>query len=281
MTFEDLGFKLFKDPDLNYPLVAGDITVSLNSVNQQEQTITVYFGAWDDFDPATQKYTRKKITLAPDDTLLWTLVKYVDDGQGNTIEVPSIEFVKDVKVTAPDKEDLFEVHPLNPIGNFYYLDSQNYKVSEEGDGIFWCNFNVGDYKFGWSTSTNEEAGFFRAAKRDPDNPDNEIIMTRRDVYGDDDPHPDRFMLWKNGDRIPHGWYIKDFWAYTYTDDDSDNVQANDIVPRLKTLQSGVGNALKMDITFYIPPSYTGTSQDIQFSIKIFGPKNALVERIEI
>jgi hypothetical protein len=281
MALTDYGFKLFKDPDLNYELVAGDIKIALNSVNQQEQTVTFYLGGWDDYDPATQKYTRTKITLAEGDTLLWTLVRPTDDGNGNIVYKPFTEFVKSVKVTAPDEEDLTEIHPQNPVGNFYYNNEEDYHLSQDGDDVFWCNFNVGEYKFGWSTSTNEEAGFFRAAKRDPDDPTKEIIMTRRDIYGDGDPHPDRFMLWKNGDRIPHGWYIKDFWAYTYPNDDNDDVQANDIVPRLKSFSTGVANAIRFDVTFYIPPNYTGSTQDLQFYFKILDIKNALVERNQI
>ena len=277
----EFGFKLYKDPDLIYELVAGDLKVSINSVNAQEQTVTFYLGGIDDYDPATRKYKRKKLTLAPGDTMLWSLVKRVDDGTGNLIDVPAVEFVKSVKVTAPDEEDLTELTPNNPIGNFYYRGENDYKLSQPGDDIFWCNFNVGEYKFGWSTSTNEEAGFFRAAKRDPNDPSHEIIMTRRDVYGDSDPHPDRYMLWSHGDRIPHGWYIKDFWAYTYPNEDNDEVQANDIIPRLKSLSTGPANAIRFDITFYLPPNYSGEIQDIQFYVKIFGLKNVLLEEIEI
>jgi len=281
MSLRDYGFKLFKDPDLNYELVAGDIKVALNSVNQQEQTVTFYLGGWDDYDPATQKYTRTKITLANKDTLLWTLVKPIDDGKGGVVYQPFIKFVKSVKVTSNDEEDLDEILPQNPVGNFYYNDSSDNKLSTEGDDVFWCNFNVGDYKYGWSTSTNEDAGFFRAAKRDSNDVTKEIIMTRKDVYGDNDPHPNRYMLWSNGDRIPHGWYIKDYWAYTYPDEKDDNIQANDIVPRLKSMSTGVANAIRFDVTFYIPPSYTGSTQDLQFYFKILDIKNALVEKAQI
>jgi len=279
---ERFGFKLFKDPDLNYELVAGDVKIALNSVNQQEQTVTVYFGAWDQYDPAKQKSIRTKLTLSPNDTLLWTLVRLVDDGDGGLKEIPAVEFVKSVKVTAPDEEDLISLKPNNHVANFYYNSSDDdKKLSEEGDDVIWGFFNVGEYKFGWSTSTNVEAGYFRAAKRDDDDSSKEIIMTRRDVYGDDDDHPDRFMLWSHGDRLPHGWYIKDFWAYTYPNDDDDETQANDIIPRLKTISTGVGNAVRFDVTFYIPENYTGDSQDLSFKFKILGLQNVLVEQNEI
>jgi len=278
---ERFGFKLFKDPDLNYELVAGDVKIALNSVNQQEQTVTVYFGAWDQYDPAKQKSIRTKLTLSPNDTLLWTLVRLVDDGDGGLKEIPAVEFVKSVKVTAPDEEDLISLNPNNHVANFYYNDDDDKKLSEDGDDVIWGFFNVGEYKFGWSTSTNVEAGYFRAAKRDDDDSSKEIIMTRRDVYGDDDDHPDRFMLWSHGDRLPHGWYIKDFWAYTYPNDDDDETQANDIIPKLKTISTGVGNAIRFDVTFYIPENYTGDSQDLSFKFKILGLQNVLVEQNEI
>ena len=278
---ERFGFKLFKDPDLNYELVAGDVKIALNSVNQQEQTVTVYFGAWDQYDPAKQKSIRTKLTLSPNDTLLWTLVRLVDDGDGGLKEIPAVEFVKSVKVTAPDEEDLISLNPNNHVANFFYIDDDNKKLSDDGDDVIWGFFNVGEYKFGWSTSTNVEAGYFRAAKRDDDDSSKEIIMTRKDVYGDDDDHPDRFMLWSHGDRLPHGWYIKDFWAYTYPNDDDDDTQANDIIPRLKTISTGVGNAIRFDVTFYIPENYTGDSQDLSFKFKILGLQNVLVEQNEI
>ena len=94
-----LGFKLFKDPDLNYELVAGDLKIALNSISQQSQSVTVYFGAWDEYDPATKKFTRTKITLGGNDTFLWTLVRLVDDGQGGTVEEQAVEFVSNVSVT--------------------------------------------------------------------------------------------------------------------------------------------------------------------------------------
>ena len=278
---KEFGFKLYKDPDLNYELVAGDLKVALNSVNKQQQIVTVYLGGIDDYDPATQKYIRTKLTLQDNDTLLWTLIKMADDGNGNQIEVPAVDFVKSVKVTGTNEDDVTELHPNNVVANFYYIDEDHKKLSTNDDNILWSNFNVGEYKYGWSTSTNEDAGHFRLAKRDPDDASKEIIMTRRDVYGDDDAHPDRFMLWSHGDKIPSGWYVKDFWAYTYVSDDNDDVKANDIIPRLRSMSTGVGNATRFDITFYIPANYTGSTQDIQFYFKIYGLKNVLVEKIDI
>jgi len=75
--------------------------------------------------------------------------------------------------------------------------------------------------------------------------------------------------------------VKDFWAYTYPNEDNDDVQANDIIPRLRTLQSGVGNKIRMDITFKIPDGYTGSGQDFNFMLKIFGLKNVLAEKVEL
>jgi len=277
-----LGFKLFRDPDLNYELVAGDLKIALNSISQQQQTVTVYFGAWDAYDPATKKYTRTKITLGENDTLLWTLVRLVDDGQGGTREEQAVEFVDSVAVTAPDEDDVIELSPNNPVANFYYNDDTDKRITTVDDYIMYSNFNVGEFKFGWSTSTNAEAGGFRIAKRDPNDPANEIIMTRKDRYGSSVTHPDRYTTFNHGDSLPtDGWYVKDFWAYTYPNEDDDEVQANDIIPRLRTLQSGVGNKLRIDITFKIPDGYTGSGQDFNFMLKIFGLKNVLAEKVEL
>jgi len=277
-----LGFKLFKDPDLNYELVAGDLKIALNSISQQQQTVTVYFGAWDAYDPATKKYTRTKITLGDNDTLLWTLVRLVDDGQGGTREEQAVEFVDSVAVTAPDEDDVIELNPNNPVANFYYNDETDKRITTVDDYVMYCNFNIGEFKFGWSTSTNAEAGGFRIAKRDPNDPANEIIMTRKDRYGSSITHPDRYTTFNHGDSLPtDGWYVKDFWAYTYPNEDNDDVQANDIIPRLRTLQSGVGNKIRMDITFKIPDGYTGSGQDFNFMLKIFGLKNVLAEKVEL
>lgn len=277
-----LGFKLFKDPDLNYTLVAGDLKIALNSISAQEQTVTVYFGAWDDYDPATKTYTRTKITLGDNDTLLWTLIRLVDDGQGGQIEEEAVEFVGEVAVTAPDEDNVISLAPNNHIANFYYTSDLDKKLSTVDDNILYCNFNVGEYQAGWSTSTNAEAGGFRLAKRDDNDSSVEIIMTREMRYGSGISHPDRFTTFNHGEDIPtDGWYVKDFWAYTYPNENDDTTQANDIIPRLRTLQSGVANALRMDITFRIPTGYVGSSQDFNFMMKILGLKNVLAEKVDL
>jgi hypothetical protein len=279
---ESLGFKLFKDPDLIFPLVAGDLKIALNAISQREQMVTVYFGAWDSYDASTKSYKRTKVTLGENDTLLWTLVRLVDDGTGNTVEEQAVEFVGSVAVTAPDEDNIIELNPNNPVANFYYKDSSDYKVTTVDEHTLWCNFNIGEYKFGWSTSTNEAAGGFRLAKRDPNDPANEIIMTREMRYGNGIDHPDRYTTFSHGDDLPtDGWYVKDFWAYTYPNGDNDDVQENDIIPRLRTLQSGVANAIRIDILFRIPDGYTGTGQDFSFRLKVFGLKNVLVETVEL
>ena len=281
-TFETLGFKLFKDQDLNYPLAAGDIKVALDNISNREQTFTLYFGAWDEYDAATRKYTRTKITFGENDTLLWTLVRMIDDGTGNMVEQQAVEFVSAVFVTAPDEDDVTELSPNNPVANFYYNSETDNRVTTVDDHTLWCNFNVGEYKHGWSTSTNVEAGGFRLAKRDPNDPNVEIIMTREMRYGTGVSHPDRYTTFNHGDDLPtDGWYVKDFWAYTYPNEDNDDVLANDIIPRLRTLQSGVPNALRISITFRIPDGYTGSAQDFSFMFKILGLKNVLVEKIEL
>lgn len=277
-----LGFKLFKDPDLNYELVAGDLKIALNSISQQQQTVTVYFGAWDSYDPATKTYTRTKITLGDNDTMLWTLVRLVDDGQGGTIEEQAVEFVDSVSVTSPDEDNVIELAPNNPVANFYYKDDIDKNITTIDDHTLYCNFNIGEFQYGWSTSTNAEAGGFRLAKRDPGDPQNEIIMTREMRYGTGVSHPDRFTTFDHGDDLPSdGWYVKDYWAYTYPNDNNDDVQSNDVIPRMRTLQSGVANRVRIDITFKIPDGYTGSGQDFNFMMKILGLKNVLAEKVEL
>ncbi len=277
-----LGFKLFKDPDLNYELVAGDLKIALNSISQQTQTVTVYFGAWDDYDPALKKYTRTKITLGENDTFLWTLVRMVDDGQGGQIEEQAVNFVSDVSVISPDEDDVTDLNPNNNIANFYYVDGTDNHTSTTNDHTLQANFNIGEFKYGWSTAGNVTAGAYRLAKRDPMDINNEIIMTREIFYGGHPTHEDRFMLFNHGDDIPaDDWYVKDFWAYTYPNANDDVTQANDIIPRMKTLQSGVANKVRMDITFGIPSGYTGSNQDFNFRLKVFGLKNVLVEKVEL
>ncbi len=277
-----LGFKLFKDPDLNYELVAGDLKIALNSISQQEQSVAVYFGAWDEYDPATKKFTRTKITLGENDTFLWTLVRNVDDGQGGTVEEQAVEFVSSIAITAPDEDNVIELDPNNSIANFFYVDENVKNVTSTEEHTLYCNFNIGEFKYGWSTSSNVEAGGFRLAKRDPGDPANEIIMTREMRYGTGVAHGDRFTTYDHGDDLPiDDWYVKDFWAYTYIEEETDDTLANDIIPRMMTLQSGVPNKIRMDVTFKIPDGYTGSNQDFNFMLKVFGLKNVLVEKIEL
>ncbi len=277
-----LGFKLFKDPDLNYELVAGDLKIALNSISAKTTQVTAYFGAWDAFDPATKKFTRTKLTLGENDTFLWTLVRLVDDGQGGTVEEQAVEFVSEVSITSPDEDNVIELLPNRPIGNFYYKDDSDKNVTDGDNHTLYSNFNTGEFKFGWSTSSNVDAGKFRVAKRDPGDPANEIIMTREMRYGSGIDHPDRFALYDHGEDLPiDSWYIKDFWAYTYPNEENDDVLANDIIPRMITLQSGVPNKVRFDITFAIPTGYSGSGQDFNFMLKVFGLHNVLVEKIEL
>ena len=279
---QSLGFKLFKDPDLNYELVSGDLKIALNTRNQPSQTLAIYLGAWDEYDPATQKYTRTKLTLGDNDTMLWTLVRLVDDGQGGTNEELAVEFVKEVGVIVPDEDDVSELEPNNPVANFYYTSSADYVLSTATANILYGYFNVGEYKFGWSTSTNIEAGGYRLAKRDPGDETNELVMTRKDVYGvTGTAMDDRFMTYDHGDIIPDGWYVKDFWAYTYDDEATNEVTSNDIIPRMRTLQSGIPNAVRLDVTLEIPAGYTGGGQDFNFLFKVFGLQNVLIEKVEL
>ena len=279
---QSLGFKLFKDPDLNYELVSGDLKVALNTRNQPSQTLTVYLGAWDEYDPATQKYTRTKLTLGDNDTMLWTLVRLIDNGQGGTMEQLAVEFVKAVAVTVPDEDDVSDLIPNNHVANFFYTSEADKNLSSGGDNILYGYFNVGEYKYGWSTSTNVEAGGFRLAKRDPADIANEIIMTRKDVYGVVGTHmDDRFMTYNHGDVIPAGWYVKDFWAYTYADPDNNDTTSNDVIPRLRTLQSGIPNKVRLDVTLEIPAGYTGGGQDFNFMFRVYGLKNVLIEKVEL
>ncbi len=278
-----LGFKLFKDPDLNYELVAGDLKIALNSISAQEEQVTAYFGAWDGYDPATKKFTRTKITLGENDTFLWTLVRLVDDGQGGTIEEQAVEFVSSVAITAPDEDNVIEISPNNNVANFYYNSELDKNLVDGDNHTLWGNFNIGEFKYGWSTSSNAGAGNFRLAKRDPGDPANEILMTREMRYGSGVSFPDRFALYDHGDDLPVSgdWYVKDFWAYTYPNTEDDDTLANDVIPRMRTLQSGVPNKVRFDITFAIPPGYTGSGQDFNFMLKVFGLKNVLVEKIEL
>ena len=277
-----LGFKIFKDPDLSYEMAAGDAKIALNSISQKEQTITVYLGAWDDYDAATRKHTRKKITLEETDTLLWTLIRLVDDGQGGTVEVPAVDYVKEVSVTAPDEDNVITLSPNNPVANFFYVSEANKALTSADNYILWGTFNVGSFKHGWSTATNAEAGGFRLAKRDPNDVANEIIMTREMRYGSGVTHADRFTTYDQGDQLPtDGWYVKDFWAYTYPNEDNDDLQENDIIPRIRTIQSGIPNAIRMDITFSLPDGATGTSVDFNYMLKTLPLKNLLYDEIEL
>jgi hypothetical protein len=277
-----LGFKLFKDPDLTYELAAGDAKVALNSISQREQVITVYFGAWDEYDAATKRFTRKKITLQENDTFQWTLVREVDDGQGGTIEVPAVDLVKEVSVTCPDEDNVIELSPNNPVANFYYVSESDKKVTAVEDYTLWGNFNVGSFKHGWSTATNAEAGGFRLAKRDLNDPAVEIIMTREMRYGSGVTHGDRFTTYNQGDELPtDGWYVKDFWAYTYPNEENDDLQENDIIPRARTIQSGIANKIRIDITFALPEGASGTGLDFNYILLALPIKNSLYDRIEI
>lgn len=279
---DTLGFKLFKDPDLTYELAAGDAKVALNSISQKEQTITVYFGAWDEYDAATKKFTRKKITLEENDTFLWTLIREIDDGQGGTVEVPAVDYVKEVSVTAPDEDNVIELSPNNPVSNFYYKSNTNKNLTSTENYTLWGNFNVGSFKHGWSTATNAEAGGFRLAKRDPNDPANEIIMTREMRYGSSVTHPDRFTTFNHGDELPtDGWYTKDFWAYTYPNDDNDDLQSNDVIPRIRTIQSGVANKIRMDITFALPEGASGTGVDFNYILYALPIENSLYDQIQL
>jgi hypothetical protein len=277
-----LGFKLFKDPDLTYELAAGDAKVALNSISQREQTITVYFGAWDEYDAATKRFTRKKITLQENDSFLWTLVREVDDGQGGTIEVPAVDLVKEVSVTCPDEDNVIELSPNNPVANFYYVSETDKKITSVEDYTLWGMFNVGSFKHGWSTATNAEAGGFRLAKRDPNDPAVEIIMTRTMRYGSGVTHGDRFTTYNQGDELPtDGWYVKDFWAYTYPNDENDDLQSNDIIPRARTIQSGIANKIRIDITFALPDGASGTGLDFNYILLALPIKNSLYDRIDL
>lgn len=279
---KQLGFKLFKDPDLSYELAAGDATVALNSISNKEQLVTVYFGAWDDYDPATSKYTRKKISLQENDTFMFTFVREVEDGQGGFEHVPALEFVKSISVTSPDEDNVIELSPNNPVANFFYVSEDNKNTTTIDDNILWGMFNCGEHKYGWSTSTNEEAGGFRLAKRDPNNPNNEIIMTREMRYGAGVSHPDRYTTFNHGEELPtDNWYVKDFWAYTYPNDDNDDLQENDVIPRIRTIQSGVPNKIRIDIVFGLPEGDSGAEVDMNYILKTLPVKNALLEKIVI
>jgi len=277
-----LGFKLFKDPDLNYELAAGDAKVALNSISQREQTITLYLGAWDDYDAATRKHTRKKITFEESDTLLWTLVREVDDGQGGVVTVPAVDYVKAVSVTAPDEDNVIELSPNNKVANFYYNNDADKHLTSSEEYTLWGMFGVGEFKHGWSTATNVEAGGFRLAKRDPNDPANEIIMTREMRYGSGATFPDRFTTFNHGDDLPtDGWYVKDFWAYTYPNEDDDDLQSNDVIPRLRTLQSGIPNRIRIDITFALPDGASGTGVDFNYMLETLPIRDSLYDTFEL
>ena len=279
---QNLGFKLFKDPDLIYELAAGDMKIALNSISQKEQTITIYIGAWDDYDSATKTFTRKKITLEESDTLLWTIIREVDDGQGGTNDVPAVDLIKSVSVTAPDEDNVVALSPNTPVANFYYKSNTDKKLTSTDDYILWGMFNVGEFKFGWSTATNAEAGGFRLAKRDPNDPAQEIVMTREMRYGSGTVNPDRFTTFNQGESLPtDGWYVKDFWANTYPNDDNDDLQENDVIPRLRTLQSGTENRIRLDITFALPSGGTGTGVDFNYILTTSKLENALYEEIAV
>jgi len=281
-SMSSLGFGVYKDPDLNYLLAAGDIKVALNSISQQSQSFTFYFGALDAYDAATKTFTRKRITFGENDSLLWTFVRLIDDGQGGTIEVPAVDFVSNVSVTAPDEDNVIALAPNNPVANFYYNSETDKKLTTVDDYKLVGMFNVGEHKFGWSTSTNAEAGGFRLAKRDPNDPANEIIMTREMRYGSGASNKDRYTTFNHGDTLPtDGWYVKDFWAYTYPNADNDDTQENDIIPRLRTLQSGEANALRFDVTFSLPSGSGGVGQDYSYMFKTLPIRNALYEEVQI
>ena len=271
---QSFGFKLFHDAGLQYPVSQGTATITLSQVDTGNSIKTFYFGSIDDYDNTNNSYIRKKITYGAEDSFLWQVMRNVDDGAGGTTLVHANEFIKSVAVTAPDEQNLIELNPDAPVANFFYVSDANFKLSTTGDSVLKCNFGVGEYKFGWSTSTNTEAGGFRLAKRDSGNTANEIIMTRESVYGATDPHKDRFMLYQNGDAIPTGWYVKDFWSYTYPNAGDDVTQSNDVIAKLNTLESGVANALRFDIEFYLPEGYSGGTEDIVFVFGALGTARA-------
>jgi len=271
---QSFGFGLYHDAGLQYPVSQGSATITLSQVDTGNSLKTFYFGAIDDYDNMNNSYIRKKITYAQDDTLLWQIMRYVDDGSGGQKLVHANEFVKNVAVTAPDEQNLIEISPDAPVANFYYKSDDDKHLSTSSDNILQCNYGVGEYKSGWSTSTNAAAGGFRLAKRDENNTANEIIMTREDVYGSSDEHKDRFMIYQNLDAIPEGWYVKDFWAYTYPNADDDQTQANDIIAKLNSLESGVANALRFDVEFHLPAGYSGGTEDIVFIFGALGTSRA-------
>lgn len=271
---QSFGFKLFHDAGLQYPVSQGTATITLSQVDTGNSVKTFYFGAIDDYDNQSNSYIRKKITYGPEDTMLWQIMRNVDDGAGGTKLVHANEFIKSVAVTAPDEQNVTILNPDAPIANFFYKDATNNYLSTSADSIIQSNYGVGEYKFGWSTSTNVEAGGFRLAKRDPADQANEIIMTREVVYGSGDPHKDRFITYQNGDAIPSGWYVKDFWAYTYPNVNDDTVQENDVIAKLNSLESGVANALRFDIEFFLPPGYNGGTEDIPFIFGALGTARA-------
>jgi hypothetical protein len=190
--------------------------------------------------------------------------------------------VKEVNVTCPDEDNVIELSPNNPVANFYYVSEADKKVTAVEDYTLWGNFNVGSFKHGWSTATNAEAGGFRLAKRDPNDPAVEIIMTREMRYGSGVTHSDRFTTYAQGDELPtDGWYVKDFWAYTYPNEENDDLQENDIIPRARTIQSGIANKIRIDITFALPEGASGTGLDFNYILLALPIKNSLYDRIEL
>ncbi|MDF1879543.1 hypothetical protein JHD46_07835 [Sulfurimonas sp. SAG-AH-194-C20] len=261
------GFKFFSDPDLNYALSAGDIKVSLNEIQNSEQTITFYFGAWDDYDSSTQTFTRKILTFGDKNTLLWGFYRLLDDGQGGTISKIDNSLVKEVAVTAPFETNVTEIAPATNIANFFYNDASDKHITSTTDYTLNVLFGCGEHKYGWSSATNVEAGGFRLAKRDPNNVANEIIMTREMRYGSAINNKDRYTTFNAGDALPtDGWYVKDFWAYTYPNEVNDDTVANDVISKLEQIKSGVPNAIRFDVTFALPTGNSDVEIDFAFTI---------------
>ena len=261
------GFRFFSDPDLNYPISAGDIKVSINEIQNATQQVTFYLGAWDDFDSSTQKFTRKVLTLGSQNTLLWGLYILLDDGQGGTIRKIKNDVVQSVAVTAPHEINVSEIAPSANIANFYYNNETDKHITSTVDHTLNVLFGCGEHKFGWSSATNTEAGGFRLAKRDPNDPANEIIMTREMRYGSAIDHPNRYTVFEPKDSLPtDGWYVKDFWAYTYPNETNDDTLANDVISKITKIESGVANAIRFDIVFALPEG--GAETELDFALTI-------------
>lgn len=262
------GFKFFSDPDLNYPISAGDIKVSINEIQNATQQVTFYLGAWDDFDSSTQKYTRKVLTLGATNTLLWGLYLLLDDGMGGTTMQLKNDVVQSVSVTAPNEVNVAEIEPAANIANFYYNSETDKHVTSTTDYNLAVRFGCGEHKYGWSSATNTEAGGFRLAKRDPANPANEIVMTREMRYGSSIDHPDRYTVFEPLDDLPtDGWYVKDFWAYTYPNETNDDTVPNSVISKITKIESGVENAIRFDIVFALPQGGAETTE-LDFALTI-------------